>query len=1166
MLNRLIDKWADEDVFLETIGEIKSNNTLRTLISGMDGTPRSYFSAALAHYSGRQALVVASDHVKAEKIYTGLSYFYPGQVNLLPARELFVGSELYSRSEEQQHTRLRFLSSLLNNKQEIWVAPAAALMSRILPPNLWLQASLDLQVGNKLERELLVEQLAASGYERESLTEVKGKFSVRGDIVDIYPPDLEKPLRVEFFDNVIESIRTFNSHDQRSKEKVQKVNIIPARELFLGDRLFQVGEKKIRNSLEQALDRLTRRREKETTDKLRQQIERHLQLLPQPEGLDNLSSYFAYFYGQGASFADYFSPGSLLIIEEPAAFTACMEDLARQYSEYLSSMVVAGELLLPPGEPLWEPEQLIDRVKCPVVGLSLFPEKEITFKFHNSRALEAKNVPFYHGQRELFKADYQTWLADNYEVYLVADHEERAKGLLQFIDDSQSGEDKMPTIMEGSLDEGFTIPAIKLALVTERNLLPLRKKKRRIRQREGIRLSDYRELAIGDYVVHEQHGIGRYGGLNTLEVGGNKRDYLFLKYRGTDKLYIPVEQVGLIQKYSSGESPAPRLHSLGGGEWQNLKKKVSRSVEELARDLLALYAARQAVEGYRFGPDHPWQAEFEAQFPFEETPDQLKAIEDVKKDLEQQHPMDRLLCGDVGYGKTEVAMRAAFKAAMEGKQTALLVPTTILAQQHFRTFSERFSGFPVRVAQLSRFVSASKQKEIIEGLAIGRIDIIIGTHRLLSGDVRFHDLGLLVVDEEHRFGVKQKEKMKRLRLEVDTLAMTATPIPRTLYLSLSGGRDFSIIDTPPEDRYPIQTYVLEYSETLVREAIQRELSREGQIFIVYNRVESIDRYAEKIRNLFPQASIAVGHGQMPERSLEKIMAGFQEGLYQILVSTTIIESGLDIPNVNTLIICDADRFGLAQLYQIRGRVGRSNRIAYAYFTYRKDRIISETAKKRLRAVKELTELGSGFKLALRDLEIRGAGNILGAEQHGFIAAVGFDMYTRLLEEAVARLKNEKRPILVNPRLELNQDAYIPASYIAAQDQKVDFYQRIYGAVNKAELEEIGEELIDRYGPLPLTVQRLIKVANLRSRAIRLGIEYIGLQNKNILIQWHPKFRLSKTGKQSTRGFENKEILVISQKPLMFKIKDAANSKSLLEDLGLFLEPFEEEANVEAGSL
>jgi len=1162
LLKFLIDLWVKNDKFIKVSDAVSADRKNIITVNGLDGSALNYFIAGLTNYCRRPALIVVSDVAHAEKTYSELQSFFPDQVNLLRPRDLFINTDALSRSDEHQQSRLGFLEWLHSGKSGIYVAPVAALVSKSLPPAIWHDFIINLQIGMNCDREDLLNNLVQRGYERVVLTESRGHFSARGDIIDIFPPGRNKPVRIELFDDIIESIRHYDPQSQRSTDQLQKISILPARELLLTENIRRSGNKVIERYLDRVLFKLRKRGEKDLVSKLKRQVSRHLERLANPEGLDFLSSYFPFFYGAGSSLLDYMSSDYLVFIAEPENIAEKISSLHSEFEDYSSSALIEGDLLIPEKELLWKEEELFSHLRCPLVALALLPGMGEFFKTFESINIDAKSAPFYHGKWDLFKNDYQDWISKGYSVYFLAESKERANSLLDLTAAEDVSTDKYintyksegfikPQVITGSLEQGIIIPELQLAIITERNLLPVRKKKRRLKHGDGIRLSDYRELASGDYVVHEQHGIGKYLGLNTLEVSGSNRDYLVLKYRGTDKLYIPVDQVGLIQKYSGGDGPVPRLHSLGGNEWQRLKSKVNRSVEKLARELLALYAARKAVEGYSFGPEHPWQKEFEAHFPFEETPDQLKTVRDVKSDMEKNHPMDRLVCGDVGYGKTEVAMRAAFKAVMEGKQVAVLVPTTVLAQQHFRTFSERFEKFPVNVFQLSRFVSASNQKEIIKALEAGKVDIVIGTHRLLSRDVRFYDLGLLVIDEEQRFGVRQKEKIKQLRLEVDTLAMTATPIPRTLHLSLAGARDFSIIDTPPEDRYPVQTYVLEYSENLVRDAVQRELSRGGQVFIVFNRVERIDSFANKIQNLFPKASVAVGHGQLPEASLERIMADFQEGKYQILVSTTIIESGLDIPNVNTLIIDEADRFGLAQLYQIRGRVGRSSRLAYAYLTYRKDKLLSETAKKRLKAIKEFTELGSGFKVALRDLEIRGAGNILGTEQHGFIAAVGFDLYVRLLDRAVAELKNKKHEQKIEPRFELKINAHLPSAYISAQEQKVEIYQRVYNS-SAEELSEIEDELKDRFGAPPQPVKNLLKVAGLRLNAAGLGIELIAQKQNDLTIQFARGSEVDPEGLKKQISSANYRVTLTSRKPAALKIKGLGKSVDLLEELNRLL--------------
>ncbi|HHY03728.1 MAG TPA: transcription-repair coupling factor, partial [Thermoanaerobacterales bacterium] len=647
-------------------------------------------------------------------------------------------------------------------------------------------------------------------------------------------------------------------------------------------------------------------------------------------------------------------------------------------------------------------------------------------------------------------------------------------------------------VMPGTLEQGFEVPEIGFAIISDVEVYgrPSKHKPRQKSPIRGKKITSHQQLRAGDYVVHITHGIGKYLGVKSLEVGGCIKDYFTISYQGGDKLYVPTDQVDLIQKYIVSGGARPKLNKLGGNDWNKAKSKVQQSVKEMAEELIKLYAARESVKGFSFSKDTPWQKEFEDMFPYEETPDQLVAINDVKKDMESERPMDRLLCGDVGYGKTEVALRGAFKAVMDSKQVAVLVPTTILAEQHYHTFSERFSSFPVRVEVISRFKSVSEQKKIITDLKTGQIDIIIGTHRLLQKDVKFKDLGFLIIDEEQRFGVSHKEKIKRLKKNVDVLTLTATPIPRTLHMAMSGVRDMSIIETPPEDRFPIQTYVVEHNESLIRDAIIRELSRGGQVYYVYNRVETILEEMHKLQKLVPEARMAVAHGQMNEDELEDVMLGFYDHKFDVLVCTTIIETGLDIPNVNTLIITSADKLGLAQLYQLRGRVGRSSRQAFAYLTYRRDKVLSEAAEKRLSAIREFTEFGAGFKIALKDLEIRGAGNLLGAEQHGHMMTVGYDLYCKLLSQAVKELKGEKEEPEVQPVIELNVSAYISDEYIEDMSQKMEIYRRIAAVSSLEEAADLEEEVEDRFGDIPEATRNLINISRLKVLAKKLNISSI----------------------------------------------------------------------------
>ncbi|NMD42375.1 MAG: transcription-repair coupling factor [Firmicutes bacterium] len=1161
-LHELLKEWPRDRSFKQLLRSASDLSGSGSAVTGIGGSAAAFLQAGLVETLNCPAVVVAADLARAEKIYEDLLAFLPpGRVGLLPARELFITADFLARSMEQRRQRLFFLERLQRRESAVFVAPFTALISRVLPPQEWRRLLIPLQVGEGVDREILLQKLIENGYERVPLIEGRGQCSARGEIIDIFPPGRERPLRVELFGEIIDSIRFFDPATQRSTERLDQVVILPAYELVISGARFEQGEQRIRRELEPALARLRRRGEEQAAAKLKTSTGRHLNRLLMPGGLDHLSSYFSYFYGEGASLFDYLPTESIVLVDEPAAIFKNAAGLHRELLSHYGSIFARGEMLPGADYPFWQIEELLSP-RSNIMALSLFPSSTGSLELSPELVLSGRDAASYHGQWELLGSDLAEWRKAGYRIAVAAATEERARGLRQLLAEQglkvgplsgqpwAPGEARMVTaILEG----GFLIPSLKLAVVTEHNILPRRRKKRRLTRQEGSGLHHYRDLAVGDYVVHEQHGIGKYLGLNTLEIGGVQRDYLLIKYQGSDRLYLPADQIELIQKYIGAEGKAPRLHRLGGGEWQRLKSRVKASVEEMAQELLSLYAARELADGYRFKGDHPWQKEFEMLFPYEETTDQLQAIAEVKADLEKDHPMDRLICGDVGYGKTEVALRAAFKVVMEGKQVAMLVPTTVLSQQHFRTFSERFAEFPFQVAQLSRFVSLAEQKKILQDLADGKIDIVIGTHRLLSKDIKFRDLGLLIIDEEQRFGVRHKEKLKQMRLSVDVLAMTATPIPRTMHLSLVGVRDLSVIETPPENRYPVQTFVAEYSDHLAREAIQRELNRGGQVYVVFNRIAGINAMAEQIRELFPGAAVAVGHGRIPEATLEQLMDDFIEGKYQILVSTTIIEAGLDIPNVNTLLVYDADQFGLAQLYQLRGRVGRSHRLAYAYLTYRREKIITEDARKRLQAIKEFTELGSGFKVALRDLEIRGSGNILGAEQHGFMVEIGFDLYSRLLEEAVARIKERppKEEPLPPPRLDLKLNAYLPTAYITNQGQKIDLYKRIYTLTSESELREIEEEIRDRYGSPPPPVQNLLQAASLRIAALQLGICLLEQDDGVVKVKFYPGRKPDRLGLGPPVRRGRRRVHWIDEETLGVRIQDAAG-KAALPELSHFL--------------
>jgi transcription-repair coupling factor (superfamily II helicase) len=779
------------------------------------------------------------------------------------------------------------------------------------------------------------------------------------------------------------------------------------------------------------------------------------------------------------------------------------DNLEKEEAEWNTALLEQGEIVhdVAMSVPVFE---VLKTSPYSILYLSLFLKHVASTNPENVMSITCKSMQQFHGQMQLLQSEVKRWKKSGQAIVFIAGSKDRADRLslnleeegidTRIIEQASNLVDGQVQIIVGSLQTGFELPSSKLVVITEEEVFAKKQAKRPQRKQaisNAERIKSYSELKVGDLIVHTNHGIGKYLGVETLEINGLHKDYLHLRYAGNDKLYVPVEQIDQVQKYVGSEEKDPKIYALGGNDWKKVKKKVQSSVEDIADDLIKLYAEREASVGFAFSEDSNEQSEFESSFQYQETEDQIRAVAEIKEDMEKTRPMDRLLCGDVGYGKTEVAIRAAFKAIMDGKQVAILVPTTILAQQHYETIKERFTDFPINIGVLSRFRSKKEQTETLKGVKAGSVDLIVGTHRLLSKDVVFKDLGLLIVDEEQRFGVTHKEKIKQLKSNIDVLTLTATPIPRTLHMSMLGVRDLSVIETPPENRFPVQTYVVEYNAALIREAIEREMSRGGQIYFLYNRVEDIERMTEQLSMLVPDARISFAHGQMNERELETIMLDFLEGNSDVLVTTTIIETGVDIPNVNTLIIYNADKMGLSQLYQIRGRVGRSNRVAYAYFTYQRDKVLTEVAEKRLQAIKEFTELGSGFKIAMRDLTIRGAGNLLGAQQHGFIESVGFDLYSQMLKDAIEERKGDKPkepPFQVE--LDVKIDAYIPETYIHDAKQKIEMYKRFKGAESVSDLTELKDEMLDRFGEYPKQVDFLLRLTHIKMIANEERVEQI----------------------------------------------------------------------------
>lgn len=1099
----------------QNVSQALESGIREQLVAGLNGSARTLFMSALFSERPRSQLVVTHNLHQAQKVYEDLvEWLDEDSVYLYPVNEM-ISVEMATASPELRRGRIQVLNQLSQNKKMLVITPLAGLKRLLPPPELWKKSQIDLSWGQDVDMATFQRNLLYLGYQRVDMVESEGEYSVRGGIIDIYPVGEEDPLRIELFDTEIDSLRTFDLETQRSKETFKEARIGPAVEWVLYPEHFQHAVQEVSRQLEA---QLTKTRDPELKAKLEQHIGLDLEHLRHETLFQGMYKYISCFYEQKSTLIEYFSADSLVLLDEPMRILEAEENSMREELDWKTSLLQAGEFLsdLPLSMSFadWQ-----EQVQTPLIYLSLFLRQIPNAKPQNIVHFTSKPTQHFHGQFSVLESEVERWTKSGQCVLFMAGNKERAERMDRVLHDfgiearlMREGEKVQKGssfIIIGNIHAGFELPLHALVVITENELFMKKQKKQTTPARSrpvsnAQRIKNYSELSEGDYVVHIDHGIGRYVGIQTLEVEGAHKDYLHIQYANNDKLYVPVEQIDQVQKYLGGEDKAPKIYQLGGNEWKRVKKRVKSSVQDIAAKLIKLYAKREATPGYAFSPDSEMTREFEALFPYEETPDQLRSIEEVKRDMEKPKPMDRLLCGDVGYGKTEVAIRAAFKAVMDNKQVAILVPTTILAQQHYETFKERFHEYPVEIDVLSRFRSRKEQNLTLRRLKDGLVDIVIGTHRLLSKDVRFHDLGLLVVDEEQRFGVTHKEKIKELKQNIDVLTLTATPIPRTLHMSMLGVRDLSVIETPPENRYPVQTYVVEYQGALIREAIEREMARGGQVYFLYNLVQGIERKAEEIRALVPDARVAVAHGQMKETELESIMISFLEGEYDVLVSTTIIETGVDIPNVNTLIIHDADKMGLSQLYQLRGRVGRSNRTAYAYFTYQRGKVLTEVAEKRLQAIKEFTELGSGFKIAMRDLAIRGAGNLLGAEQHGFINSVGFDLYSQMLKEAIEELKGEApQEENIDLEMDVHIDAYIPDQYIEDNKQKIEMYKKVAAVRSPEEAEELADEMLDRFGTVPAPVLRLLQLARIKAYALRLRMESMILANDVLKWMFHP---------------------------------------------------------------
>lgn len=1085
--------------------EIRKNRTKENgmiQISGCVNTQKIHLLSGIGSGCGYK-LVVFSNEEKAKKAYEEYLLFGE-ETYLYPARDLlFYYADI--KGKTLTNRRMEVLRAIAEKKKEepvTVITTMDAFLDGIISPDEIQKNRIHITGEDTVDLTKLEQDLTALGYERESQIEATGQFAVRGGIIDVFPLAEEMPVRIELWGDEIDSIRMFDAKSQRSIENISEITIYPASENCFGN-----------------------------------------------NGL--------------VSFLKYFPENeTLLFYDEPHRLQETAETVEAEYTESLKNRADAG--MKEEGEEelrVFQTKDIISEMnRYSGIGLTTLESKCGLFKVRSVYTVQAKGVNPYNNSFELLTRDLKRLKRNGYRVVLLSGSRTRAKRLAEDLRDydlsSFYSEDMQREVKPGEImaaygyaSEGYEYPMLKFVVISESDIFGRKKKKKKRKKYEGQRIQDFAELKPGDYVVHENHGIGVYKGIEKIEVEKIVKDYMKIVYAEGGVLYIPVAQMDLIQKYAGADAKKPRLNKLGTIQWGKTKSQVKKAVQIVAKDLVELYAVRQQSEGFVYGPDTVWQKEFEEMFPFEETDDQLQAIEDTKHDMESKKIMDRLICGDVGYGKTEIAIRAAFKAVQEGKQVVCLVPTTILAQQHYNTFVQRLKEFPVRIDLLCRFRSAAEQKKTIEDTKKGFVDILVGTHRVLSKDVVFKDLGLLIIDEEQRFGVTHKEKIKKLKENIDVLTLTATPIPRTLHMSLIGIRDMSVLEEAPNERMPIQTYVMEYNDEMVREAITRELARDGQVYYVYNRVNDIADVAGRIQSLVPDANVAFAHGQMKERELEDIMYDFINGDIDVLVSTTIIETGLDIPNANTMIIQDADRFGLSQLYQLRGRVGRSNRMAYAFLLYQRDKLLKEVAEKRLSAIREFTDLGSGIKIAMRDLEIRGAGNLLGEAQSGHMEAVGYDLYCKMLNEAVRQLKGGPEAETFTTLIDLNVDAYIPEYYIKNEYQKLDIYKRIAAIESEEELEDMTEELIDRFGDIPKKVQQLLVIASLKSLAHSVYVTAIEQKGEEIRFTMYEKAKIDPSGiPKFLDSYKNDLIFRAEEPPYFLYCRKGRNKKSNTENV------------------
>ena len=1150
-MNQILGELGKNSKFIELLNQIEDKQS-PIVISGLNDVGAVQLETAINQFGKQPICIITYNEIQAKKIYEDIKYF-TDKVVLFPKKEV-VTYDYVAESKDLPYQRIEALNEIQAKKNLIVVTTIEAIMQKLPEKSYLYQNTLKFKVGDSYNLETLKQKLVELGYTRCELIEGRGQFSIRGGIVDI-SIEHKIGIRIEFWGDEVDSIRDFSITSQRSINTKESITIYPAHEYVLVKSI-----EKICNKIEENKNNLNK-----------EIIEEDIEQIKAGNYISKIDKYFDSFYERQNTILDYLSNHYCIFLDEIGKIKQRAKNIQTD-NKNLQSALIEKKRIVPDAI-----SNMIDETKIE----EILEKKQLIYieKQDSNIKVQAEKYRFTYREINYFKSEIENLFIDlekaineKKKVYILLETKEKAKKLKKILDEREifckieekldktiivSSHENIVTLSIGKLSSGFENYELNQLVIVADELMSGEKKKRRHTPtvfKEGEKVV-FADLKVGDYVVHKKYGIGLYIGVNTIKADGTIKDYIKIKYQNDDILYIPTSDLDSIRKYVGGDTIQPKINRLGSKDWEKTKAKVKKNLREVAKDLIELYAKREKALGYSFSKDTPWQNEFEGKFPYQETDDQLRCIEEVKKDMESSKPMDRLLCGDVGYGKTEVAIRAAFKAAMDGKQVAYLAPTTVLAEQQYQEFKERMKDYPIKVEILNRFKGKKYQDEVIKKLKLGEVDIVIGTHRLLSKDIEFKDLGLLIIDEEHRFGVKAKERIKQLKNNIDVLTMTATPIPRTMHMSIVGIRDMSVIYEPPHNRRPVQTYVLEYDEEVIREAITKELERNGQVFYLFNNVEGIERKASQISDLVPEANVVYAHGQMAGTRIEEIMQEFVDGKSNVLVCTTILESGIDIPNANTIIVENADRIGLAALYQIRGRVGRSDKQAYAYITYKKDKLLSEVADKRLKTIKEFTEFGSGFKIAMRDLEIRGAGSLLGEIQSGHLEQVGYDTYCNLLDEVVKEMKGiEVRPE-IDIQIDLNVTSYIPDEYISDSNQKIEVYQDIALCKNEEDIQNIIDEIIDRFGNMPEELENLIDIARIKYLAKELQIEKIVSKKTAVVFSFQPNGKEDKVKidiPNLVKEYENKIKFSAGIKPMITLEIGNNNERNILNDTTKFL--------------